>query len=143
MLCFSVAERKAGIEDRTETNFVNLRRVIYLTIMNALNYEEGVHKLLKIEIQESGNLSPFRFVACAKTNLIISRLSLSTCSLNVVPKNVPTLQKFYGLIGERFCKLNRIRTEHVEVAFNTYYTTIHRYQTFAPLFLGLCLNVSR
>ena len=25
---------------------------IYLTIMNALNYEEAVHKLLKIELQE-------------------------------------------------------------------------------------------
>ena len=43
---------KAGIEERTETNLVNLRRVIYLTIMNALNYEEAMYKLLKIEIQE-------------------------------------------------------------------------------------------
>lgn len=40
------------IEDRTETNLVNLRRVIYLTIMNALNYEEAVHKLLKVQLQE-------------------------------------------------------------------------------------------
>lgn len=45
-------EDKEGIEDRTSTNLVNLRRVIYLTIMNALNYEEAVHKLLKIQIQE-------------------------------------------------------------------------------------------
>ena len=43
---------KEGIEDRTETNLVNLRRIIYLTIMNALNYEEAVHKLLKVELQE-------------------------------------------------------------------------------------------
>jgi len=28
-------ESKEGIEDRTEANLVNLRRVIYLTIMNA------------------------------------------------------------------------------------------------------------
>jgi hypothetical protein len=27
-------------------NLVNLRQVIYFTIVNALNYEEGVHKLL-------------------------------------------------------------------------------------------------
>jgi pre-mRNA-splicing factor CWC22 len=33
---------KEGIQDHTETNLVNLRRVIYLTIMNALNYEEAV-----------------------------------------------------------------------------------------------------
>jgi pre-mRNA-splicing factor CWC22 len=41
-----------GIQDRTETNLVNLRRVIYLTIMNALNYEEAVHKLLKVQLNE-------------------------------------------------------------------------------------------
>jgi pre-mRNA-splicing factor CWC22 len=43
---------KEGIQDRTETNLVNLRRVIYLTIMNALNYEEAVHKLLKVQLNE-------------------------------------------------------------------------------------------
>ena len=52
-------ESKEGIEDRTETNLVNLRRVIYLTIMNALNYEEAVHKLLKIELQEGQEVRNF------------------------------------------------------------------------------------
>jgi pre-mRNA-splicing factor CWC22 len=47
-----VVADKEGIEDRTETNLVNLRRTIYLTIMNALNYEEAVHKLLKVQINE-------------------------------------------------------------------------------------------
>ena len=36
---------------------------------------------------------------------------------------------FYGLIGERFCKLNRVWNEAFEVAFANYYTTIHRYET--------------
>lgn len=31
----STVEEKEGIQDKTETNLVNLRRVIYLTIMNA------------------------------------------------------------------------------------------------------------
>ena len=48
---------KEGIEDRTQTNLINLRRVIYLTIMNALNYEEAVHKLLKVQIKESQEVS--------------------------------------------------------------------------------------
>lgn len=52
MLTSPLVEEKEGIEDRTETNLVNLRRVIYLTIMNALNYEEAVHKLLKVQIKE-------------------------------------------------------------------------------------------
>ena len=44
-------EAKEGIEDRKETNLVNLRQTIYLTIMNALNYE-AIHKLLKAQIQQ-------------------------------------------------------------------------------------------
>ena len=36
---------------------------------------------------------------------------------------------FYGLIGERFCKLNRVWTECFESAFGTYYGTVHRYET--------------
>jgi len=49
---FAAGKTQEAIEDRTETNLVNLRRVIYLTIMNALNYEEAVHKLLKVQIDE-------------------------------------------------------------------------------------------
>ena len=48
---------KQGIEDRTQTSLINLRRVIYLTIMNALNYEEAVHKLLKVQIKEGQEVS--------------------------------------------------------------------------------------
>lgn len=33
----STVEEKEGIQDKTETNLVNLRRVIYLTIMNAVS----------------------------------------------------------------------------------------------------------
>lgn len=51
-ISFIAVADKEGIEDRTETNLVNLRRVIYLTIMNALNYEEAVHKLLKVQLKE-------------------------------------------------------------------------------------------
>lgn len=37
--------------------------------------------------------------------------------------------KFYGLVGERLCKLNRIWNECFETAFRDYYDTIHRYET--------------
>ena len=36
---------------------------------------------------------------------------------------------FYGLVGERFSKRNRIWTECFEAAFENYYDTIHRYET--------------
>jgi pre-mRNA-splicing factor CWC22 len=32
-----IVEEKAGIEDKTETNLVNLRRIIYLTLQNAVS----------------------------------------------------------------------------------------------------------
>jgi pre-mRNA-splicing factor CWC22 len=41
------------VHDQTGTNVVNLRRTIYLTIMSALDFEEAVHKLLKINLGES------------------------------------------------------------------------------------------
>ncbi|GLB35523.1 putative protein with domain in DAP-5, eIF4G, MA-3 and other proteins [Lyophyllum shimeji] len=104
-----VAE-KEGIEDRTETNLVNLRRVIYLTIMNALNYEEAVHKLLKVQITEGQEIEMI--------NMIIECCSQER-----------SYSTFYGLIGERFSKLNRVWTECLETAFGNYYTTIHRYET--------------
>lgn len=34
----------------TETDLINMRRTIYLTIMNSLNFEEAVHKLLNVQI---------------------------------------------------------------------------------------------
>ena len=52
-----------GIQDHTGTNLVNLRRVIYLTIMNSLTYEEAVHKLMKINIEEGQEVcSSFRAI---------------------------------------------------------------------------------
>ncbi|PFH53603.1 hypothetical protein AMATHDRAFT_137344 [Amanita thiersii Skay4041] len=98
------------IEDRTETNLVNLRRVIYLTIMNALNYEEAVHKLLKIQLKEGQEIELI--------NMIIECCSQER-----------SYSTFYGLIGERFSKLNRVWTDCLEQAFQNYYVTVHRYET--------------
>ena len=41
-----------GTQDATETNVINLRRTIYLTIMSAMDFEEAGHKLLKIDLAE-------------------------------------------------------------------------------------------
>ncbi|KAG6332693.1 hypothetical protein ID866_6394, partial [Astraeus odoratus] len=103
-------EEQETIEDRTETNLVNLRRMIYLTIMNALNYEEAVHKLLKIQIKEGEEIELI--------NMIIECCSQER-----------SYSTFYGLVGERFCRLNRVWMECVEQAFNNYYSTVHRYET--------------
>ena len=40
-------EEQMEIRDRIETNLVNLRRTIYLTIMSSVDFEEAGHKLMK------------------------------------------------------------------------------------------------
>lgn len=37
--------------------------------------------------------------------------------------------QFYGLIGERFCKIGRVWCDNFQEAFAKYYDTIHRYET--------------
>ncbi|KAI6111053.1 MIF4G-domain-containing protein [Pisolithus sp. B1] len=104
------AEEQEDILDRTGTNLVNLRRMIYLTIMNALNYEEAVHKLLKIQLKEGEEIELI--------NMIIECCSQER-----------SYSSFYGLVGERFSRLNRVWMECIEQAFSGYYHTIHRYET--------------
>lgn len=105
-----VAPDMEGITDMTETNLVNLRRTIYLTIMNSLNFEEAVHKLMKVNIPEGREIE--------LVNMVIECCSQER-----------TYSNFYGLIAERFCKLNRLWTDNFQEAFQKYYDTIHRYET--------------
>lgn len=44
-------DEEMKITDETETNLVNLRRTIYLTIMSSVDFEEAGHKLLKIKLE--------------------------------------------------------------------------------------------
>ena len=39
--------------DMTEKDLINLRKTIYLTIMNSVDFEEACHKLLKLSIREA------------------------------------------------------------------------------------------
>ena len=103
-------EKQMEIKDQTNTDLVNLRRTIYLTIMSSLDFEEACHKLMKVQLppgQESE--LPSMIVEC--------------CSQE------KTYSKFFGLVGERFAKLNRMWLDLFEQAFAKYYDTIHRYET--------------
>ncbi|EER43246.1 cell cycle control protein [Histoplasma capsulatum H143] len=103
-------DQQMDIKDQSNTDLVNLRRTIYLTIMSSIDFEECCHKLMKITLppgQESE--LPSMIIEC--------------CSQE------RTYSKFYGLIGERFAKLNRLWADLFEEAFIKYYDTIHRYET--------------
>ncbi|KAF6019580.1 ncm [Bugula neritina] len=100
-------EAKQTIIDQTETNLVGLRRTIYLTLQSSLDYEEAAHKLLKL------NLKPGQEVELC--NMILD------CSAQQ-----RTYEKFYGLLAQRFCMLNKIYVEKFEEMFMTQYETCHR-----------------
>ena len=103
-------ERQIEIKDQTNTDLVNLRRTIYLTIMSSLDFESAVHSLMKVQLppgQESELVS--MVIECAAQE--------------------KTYSKFYGLVGERFAKLNRLWLDLFEQSFAQTYDTIHRRET--------------
>jgi pre-mRNA-splicing factor CWC22 len=103
-------ERQLEIKDQTNTDLVNLRRTIYLTIMSSLDFESAVHSLMKVQLppgQESELVS--MIIECAAQE--------------------KTYSKFYGLVGERFAKRNRLWLDLFEQSFAQTYETIHRRET--------------
>ncbi|RAQ71387.1 putative cell cycle control protein (Cwf22) [Aspergillus flavus] len=103
-------ERQMDIKDQSNTDLVNLRRTIYLTIMSSIDFEECCHKLMKISLPPG--LEPE-----------LPSMIIECCSQE------RTYSKFYGLIGERFSKINRLWCDLFEAAFAKYYDTIHRFET--------------
>ncbi|KAI0542271.1 hypothetical protein GGR58DRAFT_453336 [Xylaria digitata] len=103
-------EKAIEIKDQSNTDLVNLRKTIYLTLMSSLDPEESVHKLLKINLPAGSEPElPSMIVECCGQDR--------------------TYTKFFGLIGERFAKLNRLWTDLFEQTFQNKYETIHRHDT--------------
>lgn len=105
------AEKAADvIIDQTETNLVALRRTIYLTIHSSLDYEECAHKLMKMELKPGQEME-------------LCHMFLDCCA------EQRTYEKFYGLLAQRFCMINKIYIEPFEEIFRDTYSTTHRLDT--------------
>ncbi|CAI7806653.1 unnamed protein product [Closterium sp. NIES-53] len=102
--------KQQEIRDETETNLVNLRRTIYLTIMASVNFEEAGHKLMKVNLQPGQEME-------------LCEMLLACCSQE------RTYLRYYGLLGQRFCMLNRAYQECFEQCFVKQYSMIHRLET--------------
>lgn len=103
------AEDKLNIDDQRGGQDVEMRKKIYLTIMSSANFEEAAHKLLKM-------VTPTNVKA-------IGEMMLECCAQE------RTYQKFYGLIGERFCRLTHKWQDAFDNIFADKYQTIHRLET--------------
>jgi pre-mRNA-splicing factor CWC22 len=76
-------EERMKIKDETETNLVNLRRTIYLTIMSSVDFEEAGHKLLKIKL-ESGQEVRDLSVVLICWNLLLGKFYASVWILEII-----------------------------------------------------------
>ncbi|XP_065630502.1 uncharacterized protein LOC111995749 [Quercus suber] len=103
-------EEQMKIRDETETNLVNLRRTIYLTIMSSVDFEEAGHKLLKIKLEPGQEM---------ELNIML----LECCSQE------RTYLRYYGLLGQRFCMINKVYQENFDKCFVQQYSMIHRLET--------------
>ncbi|CAK9150313.1 unnamed protein product [Ilex paraguariensis] len=161
-------EETMKIKDETETNLVNLRRTIYLTIMSSVDFEEAGHKLLKIKL-EPGQEDLFQGVGLVGKGLE-SAAPFGNCGLLffMTKENVKRLNalsghltdempllvqskfiavmelcimlleccsqertylRYYGLLGQRFCMINKVHQENFEKCFVQQYSMIHRLET--------------
>ncbi|KAG1714941.1 Pre-mRNA-splicing factor CWC22 [Nymphon striatum] len=95
------------IIDTTETNLIALRRTIYLTVQSSLSFEECCHKILRL------NLKP-------EQEIEVCHMVIDCCAQE------RTYEKFFGLLAQRFCQLNRSYVEPFQQIFKSSYDTIHR-----------------
>ncbi|KAI8496518.1 pre-mRNA-splicing factor cwc22 [Branchiostoma belcheri] len=103
-------EAKMQIEDMTETNLVALRRTIYLTVQSSLDFEECAHKMMKMDIKPG---QEYEFC----------HMIVDCCSQQ------RSYEKFFGLLGQRFCQLKKEFVAEYEKIFVEQYTTCHRLET--------------
>ncbi|XWS65665.1 hypothetical protein CRYUN_Cryun05aG0133100 [Craigia yunnanensis] len=103
-------EEQMKIRDETETNLINLRRTIYLTIMSSVDFEEAGHKLMKIKLEPGQEME-------------LCIMLLECCSQE------RTYLRYYGLLGQRFCMINKVYQENFDKCFVQQYSMIHRLET--------------
>jgi len=98
------------IIDFTETDLINLRRTIYLTIISSIDYQECAHKLLKLNMREGQEME--------LVNMIIECCNQER-----------TYLRFYGLLAAQFCLIKETYKFCFERQFENQYVKIHRLET--------------
>lgn len=99
-----------AIEDMTQTDLVNLKRSIYLTIMSSLDFEEVGHKLMKMQLREGQEQH-------------MARMILECCTQE------RTFIRTYALVAQRFSMLRKVYQDLFGELFVESFETIHRYDT--------------
>lgn len=104
------------IKDMTESNLLNYQKTVYLTVMSSMSSDEAVHKLIKLNFKKS-NQEKY------KNNEILVDMIIKCCSQE------KTYSKYYGVIGEKLCSMNKHWHTIFIDTFKKYYSTIHQFET--------------
>ncbi|EOA15240.1 hypothetical protein CARUB_v10028637mg [Capsella rubella] len=99
-------DEEMRIRDETETNLVNLRRKIYLSIMYNNGFEEAGN--IKLEPGQEIELCTVLLECCFKEK---------------------TYLPYYGLLGQRLCMSNKIHQDNFEKCFVQNYSMSHLLET--------------
>ncbi|PQM36869.1 pre-mRNA-splicing factor CWC22 homolog [Prunus yedoensis var. nudiflora] len=78
--------------------------------MSSVDFEEAGHKLLKIKLEPGQEME-------------LCVMLLECCSQE------RTYLRYYGLLGQRFCMINKVHQENFEKCFVQQYSMIHRLET--------------
>ena len=106
----SAVGKGKSVHDMTETNLTNLRRTIYLTIMSSVDFEEAGHKLMKIRLLPGEEIE-------------LCTMLIECCSQE------RTYMRYYGLLGQRLCEIDRNFRLFFDDLFARQYGMIHRLET--------------
>lgn len=104
-------EQECDIEDETETDLVNLRRTILLTMMSGIDFEDAGHKLLSIPLRQNGEME-------------LCDMLLECCS------HQKTYNRYFTLMAQRLCLLNNAYCKNFEGCFVQQYCSVHRLETY-------------
>lgn len=113
----SSKNQQEKIQDMTETTLINFQKAVYLTVMSAMNSDEAVHKLIKLEIpgfDKKKNNTEFQE---RLIDLIVKSSSLEK-----------SYNKYQSLICCKLCSLSKTWHSSFMAIFKTYYETCHLFK---------------
>ena len=103
-------EQTTTIIDATEGNMLAFRRTVYLTFKSSLTVDEAAHKILKGDIKPGWEVE-------------LCNMILDCCAQE------RTFVKFYAILAQRFCNINRTYQDNFLDIFSTAYDTCHRLES--------------
>jgi pre-mRNA-splicing factor CWC22 len=99
------------VVDKTSFDTVNFKKIVFLTVMSSLDFEECAHKLLKAGVPPNYELD-------------LCRMLVDCCSQE------RSYRRFYGLLCQRFCVLKQnFRSHFQDTCFAEQYENCHMLET--------------